>query len=352
MKKLLFLLMATGIMLASCKNGGNNNLKLTGAGSSFAKPIYTKMFDEYSKKTGVSTNYQGGGSGVGISSLLSKTIDFGGTDAVMTDQELAKAKAEIVHIPTCIGAVVFSYNLPGVAKLKLTPSMIVGIFLGKIKKWNDTAITKENAGVNLPGTDINVVFRDGGSGTSFIVTDYLSKVSPEFKEKIGVTKQPKFTVGQGAKENAGVATAIQQTPGAIGYVELIYAAQNKMAIADVKNAAGHYITPSLQSASAAASIDIPADTRISITNSPAADAYPVSSFTWIILYKDQKYDNRTKEKAAALVNSIWWAIHDGQQYCEPRQFAKLSDKAVLAAEGVIKSINYGGESLLTQQPAK
>lgn len=357
MKKLLFLILASSLMLGGCGGSGDNASKeggssadkeILGAGSTFGYPIYSKMFAEYNTKTGVKTNYQSIGSGGGIKQLLSKTVDFGATDAFLSDDKIKEAGAPIVHIPTCLGAVVMSYNLPGNPKLKLTSDIIGGIYLGTIKKWNDPAIMKENAGTNLPAIDIMVVHRSDGSGTSFIFTDYLSKVYPDWKSKVGSGTSVNWPAGIGGKGNEGVAAQIKQTPGAIGYVELVYATKNNMSYADVKNAAGKYITPTLQSVSAAANIDIPADTRITITNSSAEEAYPISSFTWIIIYKEQKYENHSEEKAKQLVNLLWYVTHDAQQYCEPLQYAKLSDKAVTAVEAVLKSVTYDGKPVLTE----
>lgn len=359
MKKLLFLILASSLVLGGCgggnnsssnENNGGSDKELLGAGSTFGYPIYSKMFSEYNTKTGVKTNYQSIGSGGGIKQLLSKTVDFGATDAFLNDEKIKEAGAPIVHIPTCLGAVVMSYNIPGNPKLKLTPEIIGGIYMGTIKKWNDPMIAKENAGTTLPDLGIMVVHRSDGSGTSFIFTDYLSKVYPDWKSKVGSGTSVNWPAGIGGKGNEGVAAQIKQTPGAIGYVELVYATKNNMSYADVKNAAGKYITPSLQSVSAAANIDIPADTRITITNSPAADAYPISSFTWIIIYKELKYNNNSEAKAKQLVNLLWYVTHDAQQYCEPLQYAKLSDKAVAAVEAALKSVTFDGKPVMTENP--
>ena len=348
-------------MFSSCGNGGKGSAnggadstsadkELSGAGSTFGNPIYTKMFDVYNQKTGVKTNYQANGSGAGISMLVKKTVDFGATDAFMSDKDIQGAGADIVHIPTCLGAVAISYNLPGDPKLKFTGDLLAKIYLGKITKWNDKAIAAENPDAKLPNLDILVAHRADGSGTSYIFTDFLSKSNDDWKNGPGANKNPAWPAGVGGKSNDGVAGLIKQTSGAIGYVELIYALKNNMVFADVKNPSGKYITPSLASTSAAADIDIPADCRLTITNSAAAEAYPISSFTWIVLYKEQKYGDRSLDKATNLVKLLWWATHDGQQYCEPLQYAKLPAKAVSAVEGVLKSVTYDGKAILSQNP--
>ncbi len=324
----------------------SQKLELLGAGATFPMPLYTKMFDVYNQKTGVKVNYQGIGSGAGITQLINKTVDFGATDAFMTDEELSKVGATIVHVPICLGSVVLTYNLPNSPKLKLTPEVIAGIFLGKITDWNDPKIKAINAGVSLPNMKISVVHRSDGSGTTFIFTDYLSKVSNEWKNGPGVGKSVNWPTGIGAKGNPGVTGYIKQLPGAIGYVELVYALQNKMPVAIVKNKSGNFIEPSLKSTSLAANIKLPNDTRASITDTPSKDGYPISGFTWIIIYKEQNYSDRTKEKAQALIDLLWWMIHDGQSLAEPLQYAPLPKDAVIKAENIIKSVEYGGAKLL------
>lgn len=342
--------------LAACSSGGNqtagnNNTnpadkQLLGAGSTFGYPIYSKMFSDYGTQSGVQTNYQSIGSGGGIKQLMNKTVDFGASDAFLSDDQIAKFPAPVVHMPTCLGATVLTYNLPGNPELKFTPEIIAGIYLGEIKKWNDPKIKAENSGIDLPDQDITVVHRSDGSGTTFIFTDYLSKVSPEWKDKVGMGTSVNWPVGLGGKGSEGVSGVIKQTPGAVGYVELIYALQNNMGFAQVKNAAGNYIKASLESTSLCANGDIPADTRISITNSDVAQAYPISSFTWILLYKEQNYDGRSKEKATNLLKELWWMIHDGQKLAEPLDYAPLPSKAVTAAENVLKSVTYDGKPIL------
>ena len=339
-----------GLGLVACNSTGGDNAadkQLLGAGSTFGYPIYSKMFSDYSAaNAGIQTNYQSIGSGGGIKQLMSKTVDFGASDAFLSDDDMTKAPAPVVQFPTCLGAVVVSYNIPGNPELKLTPDLLAGIFLGTITKWNDDKIKAENPGVDLPASDITVAHRSDGSGTSYIFTDYLSKVNADWKSKVGVGKSPNWPVGLGGKGNEGVAGVIKQTPGAIGYVELTYALQNQMSFASLKNAAGNFVKPSLESTSLCANGDIPADTRISVSNSTVDQAYPISSFTWIMIYKEQKYDNRSKEKATNLVKELWWMLHDGQKDCNPLNYAPLPAKAVTAAEAVLKSVTYDNQPIL------
>lgn len=358
MKKSIFNIALAGVLaigLSSCGSGGSNSAdqnsdadkQLLGAGSTFGYPIYSKMFSDYGKTSGVQTNYQSIGSGGGIKQLMNKTVDFGASDAFLSDDEMSKAPAPVVQFPTCLGAVVLSYNLPGNPELKLTPEVIAGIFMRTITKWNDPKITAENPGVTLPDMDITVAHRSDGSGTTFIFTDYLSKISDDWKSKIGTGKSVNWPDGElGGKGNEGVSGMIKQSPGTIGYIELTYALQNNMVFATVKNAAGNYIKPSIQSTSLCANGDIPADTRISITNANVPDGYPISSFTWILLYKEQNYNNRSKDKATNLVKELWWMIHDGQADATPLNYAPLPPKAVAAAEAVLKSVTYGGQPVL------
>jgi phosphate transport system substrate-binding protein len=356
MKKFFVLCAGLAFLAAACSSGGNegdqkksspsDDKELLGAGSTFAYPIYSKMFSQYNTLTGVKANYQSIGSGGGIKQLFSKTVDFGASDAFLTDERINEAGAPIVQFPTCLGAVVLSYNLPGNIPVKLSPEVIGGIFMGTIKKWNDPKIIQDNPGVTLPAMEIVVVHRSDGSGTTFIFTDYLSKVYPQWKSDVGNGTSVNWPAGIGGKGNEGVAGQIKQLPGSIGYIELIYALNNQMVFADIKNASGAFIKPSLESTKAAATTDIPADSRITVTNSSAAGAYPIASFTWIMVYKDQNYNGRTIGKATELVNMLWWMTHEGQQFCEPLHYASLSPQAVNVSEELIKSINFGGKPLL------
>ena len=323
--------------------------ELLGAGATFPFPLYSKMFDTYYQAYKVKINYQAIGSGGGIQQLISKTVDFGGTDAFMNKREMQKAELPILHIPTCLGAVVVTYNLPDKPMLKFTPDVIADIFLGRITRWDDPRITAVNPGVKLPGMSIVVVHRSDGSGTTYIFSDYLSKVSKDWNFKVGADKSLNWPVGLGAKGNPGVAGLINQTPGAIGYVELIYTMQNNIPAGIIKNKAGNFIEPNIKSTSAAANIDMPDDTRVSLTDTDATDGYPISGFTWLILYKEQNYSpDRTRERAEELVKLLWWMLHEGQQIAEPMKYAPIPAAAVSKGEKILQSVVYSGQPLLKQ----
>ena len=323
------------------------DMELLGAGATFPHPLYSKMFDAYNKQYKVRINYQGIGSGGGINQLVKKTVDFGGTDAFMTSNELQSAGAPVLHIPTCLGAVVVTYNLPGNPRLNFTPEAIAGIFLGTIKKWNDPKITASNPGVTLPDLPISAVHRADGSGTTYIFSEYLTKVSKEWKEKVGTGKSLSWPAGSiGQKGNPGVAGYVKQTPGAVGYVELIYAIQNKMSYGNVKNKAGKFIEPTLKSVSAAANVKIPDDTNVSLTDTDAAAGYPISGFTWLIFYKEQNYGGKTKDRAEALAKLLMWVVGDGQRFVEPLQYSPLSKEAAGKAMKLVRSVTYNGSPIL------
>ena len=340
---LAMLCAAAGLFNPPAQAGGK---ELLGAGATFPFPFYSKLFDTYNQEKGVKVNYQAIGSGGGIQQLKAKTVDFGGTDAFMDDKEIAEAGAPILHVPTCLGAVVITYNVPGDPAIKLTPSLIVDIFLGKIEKWNDKRILDVNPGAKLPDMNIATVHRSDGSGTTAIFSDYLAKVSAEWKERVGAGKSLNWPNGLGAKGNPGVAGLVKQVPGAIGYVELIYAVQNKMPYADVKNKSGVFIKPSMKSVTAAAGMAIPDDTRVSIVDTAAKDGYPISGFTWLVFYKEQNYGSRSKEKATDLVNLLGWILHEGQQLAEGLDYAPLPAEAVKKAEIVLKSATYEAAAIV------
>jgi len=349
MKKLICCILLTLMMMMMPFSPGPahaESKELLGAGATFPYPLYSKMFDTYYQAYKVKINYQAIGSGGGIQQLLSKTVDFGGTDAFMNEREMKKAEAPVLHIPTCLGAVVVTYNLPEKPKLKFTPDVIAEIFLGKISRWDAPRIAAINLEVKLPAISIVVVHRSDGSGTTFIFSDYLSKVSKDWAFKVGADKSLNWPVGLGAKGNPGVAGLINQTPGAIGYVELIYTTQNNMPAGIIKNKAGKFIEPNIKSTSAAANIDMPDDTRISLTDTAAADGYPISGFTWLIFYKEQKYADRSKEKADELIKLLWWMIHEGQQIAEPMHYAPIPKSAVAKGEQILQSVVYNGVPLL------
>lgn len=340
MEKGLKLLIILFISLAFCSTGLAKDVELIGAGATFPYPLYSKMFDVYNKEYGVKVNYQAIGSGGGIRQLISKTVDFGGSDAIMSDKDLAEASSPILHIPTCAGAVVVTYNLSGNPQLRFTPDVIADIFLGKITKWNDRRISTINPGAKLPDINITVVHRSDGSGTTFIFSDYLSKVSAEWKEKVGTGPSLNWPAGLGGKGNPGVAGLVKQTPGSIGYVELIYALQNKMPYGMVKNNKGKFVTATIASTSYAADTNLPDDMKVSLTDTDVPEGYPISGFTWILVYKEQNYAEKSEEKAKELVKLLWWMIHEGQKNAEPLHYAPLSKKAVEKAEKLIKSISY------------
>src|SRR5882724_573344 len=321
--------------------------EIIGAGSSFENPLFSKMFADYNTRTGLKVNYQSVGSGAGISQLTNKTVDFGASDAPMNGKQDSAAPAAVLHVPVTTGAVVLSYNLADVKDtLMLSPGVLADIFLGKITKWNDAKIAAINKGVKLPATTVTIAHRSDGSGTSNIFTTYLAKVSEEWSTKVGKGSSVNWPVGLGGKGNEGVAGLVKQTPGAIGYIELAYAIQNNMPYAKVQNKAGNFITPSIASVSAAANITIPPDSKVSLTNTDAADGYPISGFSWVLIYKEQKYGIRSLAKATNVLKLISWQIHDGQQYGAPLYYAPLSPAAVSVGDAILKSATYDGKPIL------
>ena len=311
---------------------------LNGAGATFPYPMYSKWFSEYHKlHPDIQINYQSIGSGGGIRQVLNGTVDFGASDGPMTDEMLKEAKTKILHMPTVLGADVPAYNIPGVsAELKFTPEALAGIFLGKITKWNDKAITSANPGVNLPDKDIIVVHRSDGSGTTYIWTDYLSKISPEWQSEVGKGTSVRWPIGLGGKGNEGVAGSIRQLQGSIGYVELIYAVQNNISYGPVKNAAGNFVKASLESVTAAAASapKMPADFRVSITNAPGKDAYPISSFTWLLIPEQSKDPARGK----ILADFLNWMLTDGQKMTAALSYAPLPENVVQKEKEAIKLV--------------
>jgi phosphate transport system substrate-binding protein len=311
---------------------------INGAGATFPNPIYQKWFSEYHKAhSDVQFNYQSIGSGGGIRQVLAGTVDFGASDGPMSDEQLSQAKTKILHIPTVMGAVVPAYNVPGVSgELKFTPQALEGIFLGKITTWNDPAIAKENPGVNLPGDNIIVVHRSDGSGTTFIFTDYLSKVSPDWANGPGKGTSVKWPTGLGGKGNEGVAGQVRQLRGSIGYIELIYAVQNKIPYGVVKNSAGNYVKASLDSVTAAAATakSMPADFRVSITNAPGKEAYPISSFTWLLIPEKSKDAGKGK----ILADFLKWMVDDGQKMTAELTYAPLPESVASKVKGAIKQV--------------
>ena len=319
-------------MLASATAIGAAAETINAAGATFPAPIYQKWFEEFHKAhPDIQINYQSIGSGGGIRQLTEATVDFGASDMPMTDDQLSKiTKYKVLHFPTVLGGIVPTYNVSGAPSLKFTGETLSGIFLGNIKKWNDAALKKDNPGINLPNEDITVVHRSDGSGTSFVFSDYLSKVSPEWKTKVGANTSVNWPVGLGGKGNEGVAGLVKQTPNSIGYVELIYAVQNKMEYGSLKNAAGNFVKAdfnTVSEAAAGAAKEMPADFRVSITNAPGKNAYPISSFTWMLI--PDKIDDATKKKS--ITAFLQWMMTTGQQDAEGMSYAPLP-KPVIAKE--------------------
>jgi phosphate transport system substrate-binding protein len=320
---------AASTAVALVAGASAQTMRINGAGATFPYPIYSKWFSEYNKQhSNVEINYQSIGSGGGIQQVTKQTVFFGATDGPMTAEQMQNAPGRIFHFPTVLGAVVPVYNLPNVSsELKFSGPVLADIFLGKITKWNDPAIAKLNAGVTLPATDITVAHRADGSGTTYIWVDFLSKLSPEWKSKVGVATSVNWPTGVGGRGNEGVSGLVKQTPGAIGYVELIYALQNKIAYGSVMNMAGESVKATVESVTAAAAEAakaMPADFRVSITNAPGKGVYPISSFTWMLLYENAK----DKAQAKTMVDFMKWALTDGQKYCADLGYAPLPEAVV------------------------
>ena len=340
------------VLVASigCNGGGGAGstgpVSLHGAGASFPNPLYQKWVSEYGNlHQNTRIDYQSIGSGGGIKQLKEQTVDFGASDAPLKDEDAKSFPGEVVHIPTVLGAVVITYNLPGLNQpLRFSSDVIADIYLGKIKKWNDARITADNPGVTLPANDIVVVHRSDSSGTSAVFTDFLAKISAEWKDKVGTGVQPSWPIGLGGKGNEGVTGQVKNTPNTIGYVELAYAGQNKLPVAHIKNQSGSFVEPTIDAVTAAAASfasSTPDDLRVSITNAPGPTVYPISNYTYILVYKDQKDAGKGK----AVVDFLWWGIHDGQSFAQALQYAPLPADIVRRAEAKIKSITSGGSAL-------
>lgn len=352
MKKncLSFLVLALAIVMVSCggnrTNGSRNAQELSGAGATFPLPFYNAVFENFTQVNGDVVAYGGIGSGGGVRNLRDKIVDFAGSDAFLTDKEMADM-APVVHIPTCMGAVVVAYNLDGVKELMLTGDVIADIFAGEIKMWNDRRIAALNPDVILPNEAIIPVFRSDGSGTTFVFTDYLTKVSPMWKEKFGAGKSVNFPTGQAAKGNPGVAGVISNTKYSIGYVGSEYAFAQRIPYARIKNTKGEFVLPSSTTISAAASGVIPTDTRCSITNSDAAGAYPISTFTWLIIYKEQNYSDRSKEQAEATIDLLKYILSaQVQNMTSEVNYAPLPAKARELSLKNLKTVTYNGVAIL------
>lgn len=350
MKNLFIILLA--VIIASCgnakksKEGNQAKINITAAGATFPLPFYNLAFKTYQQKTGATITYGGIGSGGGIRSLKDKIVDFGGSDAFLSDKEMQEMPAQVIHIPTCMGAVVMAYNLPDIKDLKLSGEIVADIYLGKITRWNDKRIQYLNQGITLPDQAINPVYRSDGSGTTYVFSDYLTKISKEWETNIGTGKSLKWPTGLAAKGNPGVAGTINQTPGAIGYVGSEYAFALNMPMAQMQNSAGNFITPTTESISAAANGEMPADTRTMITNPSAPEAYPISCFTWIILYQEQAYADRTLEQAKGTIELLKWMLSpEAQALTVKVHYSPLPQAAVANAQQLIKSVTYNGQAI-------
>jgi phosphate transport system substrate-binding protein len=345
-KSLQLAIVATAASCLTLSASAQDNT-LLGAGSTFVYPLFSKIFAEYDAAKGVKVNYQSIGSGGGILQLTNKTVDFGGSDAPLNEEQTKKIGVPVLHIPMASGAVAVSYNVPGVASgLKLSGKDLADIYLGKITNWNSPLIADANPGVKLPDLGIVVVHRSDGSGTSFIFTDFLTKVNEEWAKKVGKASAVNWPAGLGGKGNAGVEGLVKQTPGAIGYVELAYAIQNKMPYASVQNKSGKYIVPTLETTTLSSNVELPADSKVSLTNTDNPKGYPITSFTWALIYQEQKYSDRTADRAKTLLQLLWYNIHQGQKDCAPLNYAPLSKSAVKVAEKILKSATYGGKKIL------
>lgn len=352
MKKLFSSIMTLAIALTMASCGGNTANKgreaqeLSGAGATFPLPFYNVVFEQFAQVNGDAVAYGGIGSGGGVRNLRDKIVDFAGSDAYLTDKEMADM-APVIHIPTCMGAVVVAYNLEGVDSLKLSGELVADIFAGKVKTWNDARIVALNPNVKLPTEAIIPVFRSDGSGTTFVFTDYLSKVSADWAANYGAGKSVNFPSGQAAKGNPGVAGVISQTKNTIGYVGSEYAFAQKIAYAEIQNRKGEFILPSSTSISAAASGSIPADTRTSITDADAAGAYPISCFTWMIIYKEQNYSKRSKEQAEATLDLLKYILsEEAQNITAEVHYAPLPAQAKELSMKNLKTVTYDGTPIL------
>ena len=338
---------ASAANVSMCPPSGAAN-SLTGAGSTFDAPLFSKQFDVYNQQCKIQVNYQSVGSGAGIQQLTAKTVNFGASDAPLTDQQLQAAGGDVLHIPITIGAVSVGYNLPGVKSgVKMTGDILAKIYLGTIKKWNDPALTALNSGTKLPDLDISVVHRSDGSGTTFIFTSYLSAVSPDWQSKIGASTSVNWPAGAGGKGSEGVAGIVKQTPGSIGYFELAYSTENNITYVTMQNKDGQYVAPSVAGASAdaaGAAANLPADLRAVFVNAPGAQSYPISGFSWVVINQAQS----GSKAAQTLVHLLWWMTHAGQQYSTSLQYAPLPPSVVQRDEQQLLKVTSGGQPVLSQ----
>lgn len=355
MKKLLSIGFLAAITFMACNSGSKKiePAKLSGAGATFPAPFYNIVFKKYAEASGNDVTYGAVGSGGGIRSLKDKTVDFGATDVFLSDKELSEMGGSVAHIPTALGAVVVSYNLPEVKGLKLTASLISEIFRGKITRWNDAKIKSVNPGLTLPDKAITPVYRSDGSGTTAVFSEYMSKVDEAWKQEIGEGKSLKFPVGVAAKGNPGVAGVVAETQGAVGYIGSEYALALNIPSAELQNSSGKFVTANEKSISASADVDMPDDTRLVITNSSNPEAYPISTFTWIIVYKDQNYNNRTESQAKALIGLLDYITgKEGQDAAVKTHYAALPPKALEKTAAIIKSITFGANAVVLPEKGK
>ncbi len=351
MKKLTLVLLVVLIAMGGCKqssgDGNKETVDLSGAGATFPLPYYNMIFKDYTEKNGNKVTYGGIGSGGGIRSLTDQTVDFGASDAFLSEDEMKEIPAEVLHIPTCMGAVVLAYNLPDIKNLKLNGTLVADIFLGKVTKWNDVSIKALNPDVNLPDKNITAVYRSDGSGTTYVFSDFLTKVSPEWAEKMGTGKALKWPVGIAAKGNPGISGTIQQTEGAIGYVGSEYSLSLGIPTAMMQNSSGNFIEPTTETISAAANVELPADMRTMVTNSPEANAYPISCFTWILIYKEQAYANRSEAQAQAVTGLLDYVLGaEAQSVASKVHYSPLPEVALKNARTILASVTYNGKSLV------
>lgn len=354
-KTLILLLLLIVTLLSSCNNNLNNldsaSTTVSGAGATFPYPFYNIVFRDYMRKhEGTTINYGAIGSGGGIRSLRDQSVDFGASDAFLNEKEVNSMDGEVLHIPTCMGGVVLAYTLSYVDSLKLSGPIIADIFMGKITQWDDPQIVAINPGIILPEKEIIPVYRSDGSGTTFVFSEYLSKVSPQWEKLMGKGKSLKWDVGLAAKGNPGVASIVQLTEGAIGYIGSEYALTLRLPTASIKNKAGNFVKASLKSISAAADVKLPDDMKTSITDMPNPDAYPISLFTWLLAYENQSYGGRSKKEAQALVDLLNYVISpEGQKVAVQINYAPLSEQALQKTQNLINKINFAGEKLSTIQ---
>ena len=318
---------------------------LWGAGATFPYPLYQKWIEVYQNQSDVRITYTPSSSGSGIRQLLERLVDFGGTDVFLSGEEAARFPGQILHIPTCVGAVAVIYHLPDDPALKLTPDLIADIFAGEITQWSDQRIARVNPGTSLPRLRITAVHRSEASGTSHIFTEYLAKTSSKWQERVGFGKTVNWPTGLGVEGNMGVAEYVAKIRGSVGYVELTYAEKNSLPTASVQNRSGRFVKPSLSSVAAASRGELPAEAKLLITDPPAADAYPLSAFTYIIFYREQAHRELPEKRAQALTRFLWWITHEGQRFCGELLYAPLSRQAVFRAEEAIAAMTFGGQPL-------